>query len=77
MLKKFVIQFGEVIINALVIVGLLISVVAGFSAMAYSFIGGLITLVASVAGVVLFALVIYLLIDIRDSLKNSSPNNLS
>jgi hypothetical protein len=45
--------------------------------MAYSFIGGLITLVAGVAGVVLFALVIYLLIDIRDSLKNSSPNNLS
>lgn len=66
MLKNFVIQFGEIIINTLVIVGLLISVVAGFSAMAYSFIGGLITLIT---GVVLFALVIYLLIDIRDSLK--------
>ena len=65
MLKKFIIQFGEVIINILVVIGLLVSVIAGFAAMSYSFLGGLMTLIGGVAGVVLFAFVIYLLIDIR------------
>lgn len=69
MLKNFVVQFGEMIINILVVVGLLIALIAGVTAMKYSFIGGLISLVGGVAGVIVFAFVIYLLIDIRDNLK--------
>lgn len=74
MLKNFVVQFGEMIINILVVVGLLIALIAGVTAMKYSFIGGLISLVGGVAGVIVFAFVIYLLIDIRDNLKQLNEN---
>lgn len=70
MIKNFIIQFGEIIINILVILGLIVAVIGGLGAMKFSFIGGLITLVGGVAGVVLFAFIVYLLIDIRDNLKN-------
>lgn len=70
MIKKFVVQFGEIIINILVVLGLLAAIITGFGAMKWSFIGGLITLIGGVAGVVVLAFVIYLLIDIRDNLKN-------
>lgn len=73
MIKKFVVQFGEIIINILVVLGLLAAVIAGFGAMKWYFIGGLITLVGGVAAVVVLAFVIYLLIDIRDNLKNLNP----
>ncbi len=73
MIKKFVVQFGEIIINILVVLGLLAAVIAGFGAMKWSFIGGLITLFGGVAAVVVLAFVIYLLIDIRDNLKNLNP----
>lgn len=73
MIKKFVVQFGEIIINILVVLGLLAAVIAGFGTMKWSFIGGLITLFGGVAAVVVLAFVIYLLIDIRDNLKNLNP----
>lgn len=69
MIKKIVVQFGEIIINVLVALGLVASLIAGFGAMSYSFIGGLLTLIGGVCGVVIVAFVIYLLIDIRDNLK--------
>lgn len=69
MLKNVVVQFGEMIINILVVVGLLIALIAGVTAMKYSSIGGLMSLVGVVAGVIVFAFVIYLLIDIRDNLQ--------
>jgi len=69
MLKNFIIQSGELIINVMVVVGLLIALVAGISAMKYSFIMGLVTLLTGVAGVILLAFVLYLLIDMRDNLK--------
>lgn len=69
MIKKFIIQFGELIINVLVGLGLFISVIGGISAMTSSFIFGLITLVSGVAVTTLFAFVVYILIDIRDQLK--------
>ena len=69
MLKKFIIQSGELIINVLVLVGLLIALVSGIGAMKYSFIMGLVTLLTVVAGVILLAFVLYLLIDMRDNLK--------
>lgn len=69
MLKNIIVKSGEIIINVLVILGLLGSLIAGFGAMSYSFIGGLMTLIGGVAGVIIVAFVIYLLIDIRDNLK--------
>ncbi len=69
MIKKFIVQFGELIINVLVIFGLFVSVVAGLSTMTSYFIFGLITLVSGVAITILFAFVVYILIDIRDQLK--------
>lgn len=74
MLKNFIIQSGELIINALVIIGLLIALIAGISAMQFSFMGGLMALLAGVAVVVLLAFVLYLLIDIRDNLKELNKN---
>lgn len=74
MLKNFIIQSGELIINALVVIGLLIALIAGISAMQFSFMGGLMALLAGVAGVVLLAFVLYLLIDIRDNLKELNKN---
>ncbi len=74
MLKNFIIQSGELIINALVVIGLLIALIAGISAMQFSFMGGLMALLAGVAGVVLLAFVLYLLIDIRDNLKELNSN---
>jgi uncharacterized membrane protein len=69
MLKNIIVKSGEIIINVLVVLGLLGSLIAGFTAMSYSFIGGLMTLIGGVAGVVIVAFVVYLLIDIRDNLK--------
>ncbi len=74
MLKNFIIQSGELIINALVIIGLLIALIAGISAMQFSFMGGLMALLAGIAVVVLLAFVLYLLIDIRDNLKELNKN---
>ena len=74
MLKNFIIQSGELIINALVVIGLLIALIAGISAMQFSFMGGLMALLAGVAGVLLLAFVLYLLIDIRDNLKELNSN---
>ena len=70
MLKNLIVKSGEIIINTLVVLGLLGSLIAGFGAMSYSFIAGIMTLVGGVAGVIVLAFVIYLLIDIRDNLKN-------
>lgn len=69
MLKNLVIQSGEIIINVMVVLGLFGSLIAGFGAMSYSFIGGLMTLIGGVSGVIVIAFVVYLLIDIRDNLK--------
>ncbi len=69
MLKNFIIQSGELIINILVVIGLLIALVSGIGAMQFSFMMGLVTLLAGVAGVILLAFVLYLLIDMRDNLK--------
>lgn len=69
MLKNLIVTSGELIINVLVILGLLGSLIAGFAAMSYSFMGGLITLIGGIVGVVIVAFVVYLLIDIRDNLK--------
>lgn len=69
MLKNFIIQSGELIINVLVVIGLLIALVSGIGAMQFSFMMGLVTLLAGVAGVILLAFVLYLLIDMRDNLK--------
>lgn len=74
MLKNFIIQSGELIINALVVMGLLIALIAGISAMQFSFMGGLMALLAGIAVVVLLAFVLYLLIDIRDNLKQLNSN---
>lgn len=74
MLKNFIIQSGELIINALVVMGLLIALIAGISAMQFSFMGGLMALLAGIAVVVLLAFVLYLLIDIRDNLKELNSN---
>lgn len=69
MLKNIIVKSGEIIINVLVILGLLGSLIAGLTAMSYSFIGGLMTLIGGVSGVIIVAFVVYLLIDIRDNLK--------
>lgn len=69
MLKKFVVQFGEIIINVLVGLGLLGVLIASIGAMQYSFMGGLMILIGGTAGVTVLAFVVFLLIDIRDNLK--------
>jgi hypothetical protein len=69
MLKNFIITSGELIINVLVVIGLIIAVIGGFTAMQFSFFGGLLTLLSGAAGVVLLAFILYILIDIRDNLK--------
>ena len=69
MLKDLIVKSGELIINVLVILGLISSVLAGFAAMSYSVIGGLMTMIGGVAGVIVVAFVVYLLIDIRDNIK--------
>lgn len=77
MLKNFIITSGELIINALVIIGLVVSAVSGLVAMKFSFFGGLLTLISGVAGVVLVAFILYIMIDIRDNLKllNNKEDN--
>jgi pilus assembly protein TadC len=69
MIKKYVVQFGELIINVLVCLGLLGVLISSIGAMSYSFMAGLMMLIGGVAGVVLVAFVVYILIDIRDQLK--------
>ncbi len=69
MLKNFIITSGELIINALVIIGLIVAVIGGLAAMKFSFFGGILTLLSGVAGVVLVAFILYIMIDIRDNLK--------
>lgn len=75
MLKSFIITSGELIINALVIIGLIVAVFGGLAAMKFSFFGGLLTLISGVAGVVLVAFILYILIDIRDNLKILNKDN--
>lgn len=69
MLKKFVLQFGEIIINVLVGLGLLGVLISSFGTMQYSFMGGLMMLIGGTAAVIVMAFVVFLLIDIRDNLK--------
>ena len=68
LLKNLIIKSGELIINVIVIIGVLFGVISGLAMMRYSFFSGLILMITSIAGVVMLAFFVYLLIDIRDNL---------
>ncbi len=69
MLKEFIVKSGEMIINVFVVLGFISSIISGLATMRFSFFGGLMTMCIGVAVVILVTFVLYLLIDIRDNLK--------
>lgn len=69
-MKDLVLSLGEKFLNIIAIICLVGVVLGGIMQMgAIGFIGGLITIIVGVIGVVLAFFFIYLLIDIRDGIR--------
>ena len=77
MLKKLVVTWGETLINVFVVVGFLIAIIAGIAVMQMSAIGGFILMLVVASSVVLAVYVLYILIDIRDNLKEMNNRERS
>ncbi len=68
-MKNFVISFGEKLVNIAFVLSCLGVIVGGFGMMTQSFIMGLLIIIFGFCGVVMTFLIIYLVFDIRQNIK--------
>jgi len=75
-LKKFIQAFGDSFISFIVAISYIVVVMSGFAAMKMSMMYGLMLIIGGVMSITMIFYVLFILIDIRDSLRTIKEQKL-